>query len=151
MKNAHLRRSPHLSSLQRKSKYASGRLTNSPAWQEVAPYSSRRHSHDCLPERQVKSSRAPPRTGFRRLNLHLGIFDQPAKNEFFKRLSRTNSNSPADCFEILSFFHFHGRSHDKRLPDTQSSAASTLLPLPIFHRLVACCGLTPKALQIFGG
>ena len=35
---------PHPSSLQRTSKYASGRLTNSPAWQEVAPYSSRRHS-----------------------------------------------------------------------------------------------------------
>jgi len=33
----------------------SGRLTISAAWQEVAPYSSRRHSQDCLPERQVKS------------------------------------------------------------------------------------------------
>jgi hypothetical protein len=33
----------------------SGRLTISAAWQEVALYSSRRHSQDCLPERQVKS------------------------------------------------------------------------------------------------
>ncbi len=33
-------------SLQRTFKYASGPLTNSPAWQEVAPYSSRRHSQD---------------------------------------------------------------------------------------------------------
>jgi hypothetical protein len=31
--------------------------TNSSAWQDVAPYSSR-HSQDCLPERQVKGSRA---------------------------------------------------------------------------------------------
>jgi hypothetical protein len=45
--------------LQRTVKYASGRLTNSSAWQDVAPYSSRRHSQDCLPERQVKSSRGP--------------------------------------------------------------------------------------------
>ena len=55
----HLRRLPHPSSLQRTFKYASGRLTNSSAWQDVAPYSSRRHSRDCLPERQVKGSRAP--------------------------------------------------------------------------------------------
>jgi hypothetical protein len=48
-----------------------------------------------------------------------------------------------DCFEISSFFHFHGRSHDKRLPDTQSSAASPLLFLLIIYRLVECCGLTP--------
>ena len=34
LKNAHLRRSPHPSSLQRTFKYAFGRLTNSPAWQE---------------------------------------------------------------------------------------------------------------------
>jgi hypothetical protein len=42
----HLRRSTHPSSLQRTPKYASGRLTNSSAWQDVAPYSSRRHSQD---------------------------------------------------------------------------------------------------------
>jgi hypothetical protein len=40
LKNAHLLRYPHPSSLQRTYKYASGRLTNLPAWQEVAPYSS---------------------------------------------------------------------------------------------------------------
>ncbi len=32
--------------LQRTIKYASCRLTNSSAWQDVAPYSSRRHSQD---------------------------------------------------------------------------------------------------------
>ncbi len=41
----------------------------------VAPYSSRRHSQDCLPDRQVKIAAGA---------LHLGIFDQPATNEFFK-------------------------------------------------------------------
>jgi hypothetical protein len=70
MKNAHLWRYPHPSLLQRTEKYASGRLTNSSAWQDVAPYSSRRHSRDCLPDRQVKSA-----TGA----LHLDIFDQPEK------------------------------------------------------------------------
>jgi len=54
-----LRDSPHPPSLQRAANYASGRLTNSSASQEVAPYSSRRHSQDCLPERQVKGSRGP--------------------------------------------------------------------------------------------
>jgi hypothetical protein len=34
LKNAHLRRFPHPSSLRRTAKYASGRLINSPAWQE---------------------------------------------------------------------------------------------------------------------
>jgi hypothetical protein len=34
----------------------SARLTISAAWQKVAPYSSRRHSQDCLPDRQVKSA-----------------------------------------------------------------------------------------------
>jgi hypothetical protein len=63
LKNAHLRRFPHPSSLRRTSKYASGRLTNSSAWQEVAPYSSRRHSQD---------------SGA----LHLGIFEQPEKITF---------------------------------------------------------------------
>ena len=48
LKNAHLRRSPHPSSLQRTSKYAS----------------------------LLRISGA----------LHLGIFDQPEKNEFFNRL-----------------------------------------------------------------
>jgi len=37
----------------------SGRLTLSAAWKEVAPYSSRRHSRDCLPDRQVKGLREP--------------------------------------------------------------------------------------------
>ena len=42
--------------------YASGRLINSLAWQEVAPYSSRRHSQD------IGSLR---KRDFARLNLHL--------------------------------------------------------------------------------
>jgi len=45
----------------------SGRLTVLAAWQVVAPYSSRRH---------FRISGA----------LHLGIFEQPAKIEFFSRL-----------------------------------------------------------------
>jgi hypothetical protein len=40
----------------------------------VAPYSSRRHSQDCLPDRQVKGIAGA---------LHLGIFEQPEKNQFF--------------------------------------------------------------------
>jgi len=56
--------------LRRTSKYASSRLTNSSAWQDAAPYSSRRHSQDCLPDRQVKSAAG---------TLHLGIFEQPEK------------------------------------------------------------------------
>jgi hypothetical protein len=77
LKNAHLRRCPHPSSLRRTSKYASGRLTNSSAWQDVAPYPSRRHSQDCLPNRQVKSAAGA---------LHLGIFEQSEKNDFFSKL-----------------------------------------------------------------
>jgi len=45
--------------LRRTAQYASSRLTHSSGWQDVAPYSSRRHSQDCLPERQVKGSRGP--------------------------------------------------------------------------------------------
>jgi hypothetical protein len=77
LKNAHPRRCAHPSSLRRTAKYASGRLTHSPAWQEVAPYSSRRHSQDCLPDRQGKAAGA----------LHLGIFEQPTKDEFFSNLA----------------------------------------------------------------
>ena len=33
--------------------------------------------------------RAPPQTGFRELDLPLGIFDQPGENEFFNRLIHT--------------------------------------------------------------
>ena len=69
LKNAHLRRSPHPSSLQRTFKYASGRLTNSSAWQDVAPYSSRRHSQDCLPDRQVKSAAGAPVNGISQAQL----------------------------------------------------------------------------------
>jgi len=68
LKNAPLLRFPHPSSLRRTIKYGSSRLTNSSAWQDVAPYSSRRHSQDCLPDRQVKSAAGA---------LHLGIFEQP--------------------------------------------------------------------------
>ncbi len=57
--------------LRRTPQYASGRLTNSSAWQDVAPYSSRRHSQDCQPERQVKGAAG---------SLHRGIFEQPDKN-----------------------------------------------------------------------
>jgi hypothetical protein len=71
LKKAHLLRSPHPSSLQRTFKYACGRLTISAAWQKVAPYPSRRHSQDYLPDRQVKSTPGA---------LHLGIFDQPEKD-----------------------------------------------------------------------
>jgi hypothetical protein len=45
----------------------------------VAPYSSRRHSQDCLPDRQVKSAAGA---------LHLGIFDQPGKNNDLNDLLR---------------------------------------------------------------
>ena len=62
LKNAHLLRFPPPSSLQRTSKYASGRLTNSSAWQDVAPYSSRRHSQDFG---------GPRRRDFAKGNLHL--------------------------------------------------------------------------------
>jgi len=69
--------------LRRTSRYASGRLTVSAAWQEVAPYSSRRHSQGfenppkldfedstciCLP------ARSPTLQGEGR-----GIFEQPEK------------------------------------------------------------------------
>ena len=63
--------------LQRTSKYASGRLTNSSAWQYVAPYSSRRHSQDCLPDRQVKSAAGA---------LQLALFKQPGKDDFLSSL-----------------------------------------------------------------
>jgi hypothetical protein len=75
--NAYLRRSPHPSSLQRTIKYASCRLTNSLAWQDVAPHSSQRHSQDCLPDRQVKGLRAPCIQAF---------LISLSKNEFFNRL-----------------------------------------------------------------
>jgi hypothetical protein len=70
----------------------SGRLTVSAAWQKVVPYSSRRHPssfviaayirvrlipQDCLPVRQVKSVPGA---------LHLGFFEQPAENDFFRNL-----------------------------------------------------------------
>jgi hypothetical protein len=59
--------------LQRTAKYAFGRLTNSSAWQDVAPYSLRHHSQDCLPDRQVKSATRA---------LHLALFEQPGKDDF---------------------------------------------------------------------
>ena len=43
----------------------------------VAPYSSRRHSQDCLPDRQEKSVAGA---------LHLGVFEQPAGDDFFSNL-----------------------------------------------------------------
>jgi len=58
LKNAHLQRSPHPSSLQRTSKYAS----------------------------LLKISGAPAERDFAGLNLHPGIFDQPEENAFFDGL-----------------------------------------------------------------
>jgi len=86
--------------LQRTFKYASGRLTNSSAWQEVAPYSSRRHSQDCLPDRQVKIAAGTPANGISQGSTCIclparspalrdegrSIFDQPGKSEFFNRI-----------------------------------------------------------------
>jgi len=60
--------------LQRTANYASRRLTNSSAWQDVTPDSPRRHSQDCL------LARSPALRDEGR-----GIFDQPEKNEFFNR------------------------------------------------------------------
>jgi hypothetical protein len=51
-------------------KYASGRLTNSLAWQEVAPYSSRRHSQDLGGSRK---------RDFAKLNLHLPACAKPLR------------------------------------------------------------------------
>ncbi len=69
------------------------------AWQDVAPYSSRRHSQDCLPERQVKvrgglrkgdfedstciclPARSPVLRGEGR-----APFEQPRKDDFFSSL-----------------------------------------------------------------
>ena len=62
MKNAHLLRT---------CEYASGRLTNSPPWHGVAPYSSRRHSQDF-------GRLVPPVAG--------GIFEQPSESDFFSSL-----------------------------------------------------------------
>src|SRR5512139_3564986 len=73
LKNAHQSRAsgdfPHPSSLRRTFKYVSGRLTNSSAWQDVAPYSSRRHSQDCLPDRQVKGVAGAPVNGISQTQL----------------------------------------------------------------------------------
>jgi hypothetical protein len=77
----------------------SGRLTVSAAWQEVAPYSSRRHSQDFACLREAASAKAGgPSQGrdFAELNLHLpacrsldvgrALFEQPEKDDFFIRL-----------------------------------------------------------------
>jgi len=70
LKNAHLRRSPHPSSCQ-----ARGRLV---AVDVVG---------NGLKPFPIKDLGRPQQTGFRRLNLHLGIFDQPNKSKFFNGLS----------------------------------------------------------------
>jgi hypothetical protein len=67
LKNAHLLRFPHPSSLRRMPKYASGRLTNSSAWQE---------SLLIRRDATLRISGA----------LHLSIFEQPAENDFFRNL-----------------------------------------------------------------
>jgi hypothetical protein len=67
LKNAHLLRFPLPSLLRRTSKYVSGRLTNSSAWQESLLI--RRDS-------TLRISRA----------LHLGIFEHPGGNHFFSKL-----------------------------------------------------------------
>jgi hypothetical protein len=63
LKNAHLPRFPHPSSLQRTFKYASGRLTFSAAWQE-----------SLLIRRDATLTISGA--------LHLGIFEQPKKLTF---------------------------------------------------------------------
>jgi hypothetical protein len=89
--------------LQRTSKYASSRLTNSSAWQEGTPYSSRRHSQDFLPERQVKGAAGAPVNGISKTQLAFACLREAAsakaeaflisleKIEFFNRLPRSNS------------------------------------------------------------
>jgi len=88
LKNDHLRRfscplaGP--SSLRRTAEYASGRLTNSPAWQEVAPYSSRRHSQDFrAPANGISQNSTciclPARSRFGEGRV---LFEQPAKDLF---------------------------------------------------------------------
>jgi len=58
----------------------SGRLTASAAWQEVAPYSSRRHPSPFVVEAYSSSTphssefRVPPQTGFRETQLASGHF-----------------------------------------------------------------------------
>jgi hypothetical protein len=87
LKNAHLRRFPCLPAgrlilprvkheaglLRRTSKYASGRLTDSSAWQE---------SLLIRRDATLRISGA----------LHLGIFEQPTKNDFFSNLFMTRWN-----------------------------------------------------------
>ncbi len=67
LKNAYLLRFPHPSSLRRTSKYASGRLTTSSAW------------HESLLIRRDAALRISGA-------LHLGIFEHPAKIDFFSKL-----------------------------------------------------------------
>jgi len=83
LKNGHLLRFPHLSSLRRTVKYASGRLTHSPAWQEVASYSSRRHSQDF--------GRLPP-TGFRKVQLASACLREAASAKAGPFLSNLGKN-----------------------------------------------------------
>jgi hypothetical protein len=62
LKTAHLRRFPHSSSLRRTVKYAS----------------------------LLRISGAPAKRDFAKLNLHLGIFEQPEKDYFFSNLFKIN-------------------------------------------------------------
>jgi hypothetical protein len=78
--------------LQRTSKYASGRLTNSSAWQDVAPYSSRRHSQDCLPDRQVKGAAGARKRDFE---------DSTCIRAFLTNLKKVRF--PTDCQDMTSF------------------------------------------------
>ncbi len=57
--------------------YASGRLTNSSAWQE---------SLLIRRDPTLRISGAPEKWDFAKLNLHLTIFEQPEKDDFFSSL-----------------------------------------------------------------
>jgi len=46
---------------------------------------------DCLPDRQVKSAAGA---------LHLGIFEQPAKNEFFSKQLKDNNLEDTDVWRV---------------------------------------------------
>jgi hypothetical protein len=72
----------------------SGRLTLLAAWQEVTPYSSRRHPSSfvaCALKRfgaQASLRRTSKYASLLRISgaLHLGIFEQPEKNDLFSIL-----------------------------------------------------------------
>jgi hypothetical protein len=82
LKNTHLLRFPHPSSLRRTSKYASGRLTTSSAWQE---------SLLIRRDATLRISKA----------WHLGIFEQPDKYHFFINLLKRSGLESTILFEEI--------------------------------------------------